>query len=548
MRKIVAASIGNCVHVAGVVNFLRVAEDQGYNCIFLGPAVDVNELIDRVKNEKPEIAGVSYRLTPEALKPLLIHLKKRVEEEGIRKTKWVFGGTEPTAQVAEEAGFFSRVFDGTGGMDKTISFLKGKASLQVKQNHADNLIDRIEEKYPYPVIRHHFGLPDLQSTVRGIEEIASSEVLDVISLAPDQNAQQFFFRQEKMNKELDGAGGVPIRSEKDLNDIYSASRRGNYPLLRSYSGTADLEEMADMFIRTIKNAWCAVPLCWYNVLDGRGDRPVEASIGENQSLMRWHGQRDVPVEVNESHHWSLRDAHDVVGVVAAFLAAYNAKKAGVKNYIAQYMFNVPPAMSPKMDLAKMLAKIDLIESLHDETFTTYRQARAGLARFSTDLNLAKGQLASSAQLAMAIRPHIYHVVGYCEAHHAATAGDVIESVKIARGVIEGCLSGYPDITDDHEVASRKEWLIVQALYTLNFIRETFAEYEDPWSSPEVIARCIKMGILDAPHLKGNPSACGKLQTRMVDGALKAYDKAAGRVIYEEERLERILKEGKRALA
>ena len=52
---------------------------------------------------------------------------------------------------------------------------------------------------------------------------------------------------------------------------------------------------------------------------------------------------------------------------------------GVKDYIAQYMFNVPPSISPAMDLAKMLAKIEMIEGLQDRNFTVYRQARAGLA-------------------------------------------------------------------------------------------------------------------------------------------------------------------------
>ena len=55
---------------------------------------------------------------------------------------------------------------------------------------------------------------------------------------------------------------------------------------------------------------------------------------------------------------------------------------GVKDYIAQYMFNVPASISPEMDLGKMLAKIELVESLIDENFKVYRQARAGLARFS----------------------------------------------------------------------------------------------------------------------------------------------------------------------
>ena len=37
--------------------------------------------------------------------------------------------------------------------------------------------------------------------------------------------------------------------------------------------------------------------------------------------MRWQASQGIPVEMNESHHWSLRDAPDVVAVVAALSAA-----------------------------------------------------------------------------------------------------------------------------------------------------------------------------------------------------------------------------------
>src|SRR5690606_7461736 len=134
---------------------------------------------------------------------------------------------------------------------------------------------------------------------------------------------------------------------------------------------------------------------------------------------------------------------------------YNAKKMGVKDYVAQYMFNVPAFISPEMDLAKMLAKIEMVESLQDENFRVYRQARAGLASFPADLSQAKGQLAASAYLALSIKPHIYHVVGYCEAHHAATADDIIESCKIVRGVIKNVFLGSVDMTKDAAVQRRK---------------------------------------------------------------------------------------------
>ena len=129
---------------------------------------------------------------------------------------------------------------------------------------------------------------------------------------------------------------------------------------------------------------------------------------------------------------------------------------GVKDYIAQYMFNVPAFISPEMDLAKMLAKIEMVESLQDENFRVYRQARAGLASFPADLSQAKGQLAASAYLALSIKPHIYHVVGYCEAHHAATAEDIIESCSIVRGVIKNEFLGSVDMTKDDNVQRRKE--------------------------------------------------------------------------------------------
>lgn len=543
MKKVIAASIGNCVHVAGIMNFLYLAEHEGYATRFLGAAVSIDKLLEAVKEEKPDYVGVSYRLTPEPLKKVLVELKEKIAKLGLKDIKWIFGGTEPTAEVAKESGIFSFIFDGTQDPDEVIGFLKGKTFTK-SDDYPQDLSSRIWSKYPYPVLRHHIGLPTLEETIAAIEEVAESKVLDVISVAPDQNAQEHFFEQEKMDRRLDGAGGVPLRSREDFEALYKASRRGNYPILRCYSGTKNLIPFAELLAETIKNAWCAVPLYWYSVLDRRGPRSVEEAIRENQQVMKWHGERNIPVEVNESHHWSLRDAHDTIGVVTAFLAAYNAKKMGVKDYVAQYMFNVPPSISPAMDLAKMLAKIELIEGLQDENFTVYRQARAGIASLPVDLNQAKGQLAASCHLAMAIKPHIYHVVGYCEAHHAATAQDIIESCKIVRGVIRNVMLGAVDITQDPKVQERKNQLIEEAQVTLEAIKSLGSDVDDPLADPAILAKAVKIGILDAPHLRGNEAACGKLVTRLVDGALYAYDEKENRIISEKERIDRILSENK----
>ncbi len=63
-KTIVAGALGECVHVAGVMNFLRLAEAAGWRTIFLGPAVPVDKFLNAIRREKADLVGVSYRLTP----------------------------------------------------------------------------------------------------------------------------------------------------------------------------------------------------------------------------------------------------------------------------------------------------------------------------------------------------------------------------------------------------------------------------------------------------------------------------------------------------
>ncbi|HUU55324.1 MAG TPA: cobalamin B12-binding domain-containing protein [Armatimonadota bacterium] len=536
MPKAIAGSLGNCVHVAGVLNFLALAERAGYETEFLGAAVPVDAFVNAVREHQPDLVGVSYRLTPAVARNLIADLKQRVEQAGLADRRFVFAGTPPVCAVAEEFDWFERCFTGLEEPEDTWRYLKGEPAPHEAEDFGATQIARLEKKKPYPLLRHHFGLPSLEETITGIGEIAEAGVVDVISIGPDQNAQESFFRPQEMDPSLDGAGGVPIRTRGDLVRIYDASRTGNYPLLRIYSGTRDLVEWAELATETIHNAWGAIPLCWYNVLDGRSKRTPEESIAENQAAMRWYGERDIPVEVNEAHHWSMRDSHDTLAVVMAYLAAYNARAMGVKHYIAQYMFNSPPTTYGNMDLAKMLAKREMIESLHGEDFASMRQVRAGLLHFSPDLRVAKGQLAASTVLALGLRPHIIHVVGYCEGDHAATADDVIESCEIVRGVLRNCLFGMPDMTLDPTVGERKERLVAEAQVLIAALRALGEDEDDPLTSPRVLAEAIKLGVLDAPHLKGNPYAAGLLQTRPVNGAIEPVDPKMKKALSETERL------------
>ncbi len=375
----------------------------------------------------------------------------------------------------------------------------------------------------------------------GVVDIARAECLDVLSVGTDQNAQEHFFRPAEMDAHAHGAGGVPVRTEEDLAAIHAHTRLGNHPLVRCYSGTRDTMKWAPMLARTINNAWCAIPLFWYTQLDGRSPRPLRESIPETQKLMRWHAEHGIPVEMNESHHWSLRDAHDMVAVVAAYLSAYNARASGVSNYVQQLMFNNPPNTSPTMDLGKMLAKLELVESLQGPKFRVWRETRGGLTSYPPDPNVARGHLAATVCLQMQLKPHIVHIVGHTEAHHATTAAELIEACRITDGAISQCLLGLPDMTGDPRVQERKAELLADARLLLEAIADLGTAGRDPYTDANVLATAVEIGLLDAPHLRGNAAACGKIMTGMVGGACRAIDPDSRKPIPEMQRVAEIMK-------
>lgn len=534
-KLIIGAAIGNCVHVAGVSHFLDIAEQEGFKVKFLGPAVSLDLLFQQIVKYKPYMVGISYRLTPENAELLLDELKMRKEVLDYEPI-WCFGGTKPVAEVAKRYDMFSYISDGADDVKDSIMFLRGDKKDNSTNIFAKNLSDRIKESYPYPLLRHHFGLPSMNETVEGIRKIAEAKVLDVISLGTDQNAQQYFFKPQDMKKQFDGAGGVPVRSVNDLIELKKASQCGNFPLMRCYSGTDDLLLNAEMLKETINNAWCAIPLSWYSELDGRSTRPIEKSIKEAQDLIKWHVKKGIPVEINEPHHWGLRDAHDVMSVVMAYISAYNAKKLGVKEYIAQYMFNNPNGLSFSMDFARVLAMKELVESLHDDNFITYRETRAGLPLFNADMDVAKGQLAASTFMQMAIKPHIIHVVAYCEADHAASPEDVIASCKIVKGVIRHSLGDSFSIENDEHIMKRKNELLREAKVLIEFIEKEFSNIEDPLANADVLAKCIKKGYIDAVHIVKGEKFKGNLATKFIDGKCVAYNKETGKILNEKSRL------------
>src|SRR5262245_53700639 len=122
---IVGAAIGDCVHVAGVVNFLNLAEQLGYETVCLGPAVSVDALLEKVSALDPALVAVGYRLTPENCRSLLAELSAKAATSGQDGRSWLFGGTEPCAAIAREMGLFQTAFASGTSKSAVVAYLRG---------------------------------------------------------------------------------------------------------------------------------------------------------------------------------------------------------------------------------------------------------------------------------------------------------------------------------------------------------------------------------------------------------------------------------------
>jgi glutamate mutase epsilon subunit len=157
-----------------------------------------------------------------------------------------------------------------------------------------------------------------------------------------------------------------------------------------------------------------------------------------------------------------------------------------------------------------------------------------------DLDAAKGQIGVSMFYGMALEPHIVHVVAYCESEKRATAREIIESVKIARRAINVALRGVSDPLADPWVRSEKERIKEEALQIIDAIK-SLGGSDEKLLNPEILFEAVKIGILDAPALKGFSVAKGQVRTAVIDGQCRCVDEN-GRVMSEKERLAKILGE------
>ena len=307
----------------------------------------------------------------------------------------------------------------------------------------DTLEARLDNNFEggfQPLIRAHSGpySPDMtrEQCLRQFnlwcKELASAGYLDILSIGSSQLSQSNF--GENWDGKRNG-GGVPVNSEREYRDIWEAARP---MLVRTYSGTKNIEQMADLYERAINISWHALSLWWFNELDGRGPNSLYQNLKEHISTIRHIAKVGKPVEMNVPHHFAFRGCDDVTYIVSAYLSAKMTKTCGIKTFILQNMLNTPRSTWGVQDLAKSRAMLHLVKSLEDERFRVVFQTRAGLDFFKPDIEEAKAQLAAVTAMMDDIDPNnlyspeIIHVVSYSEALFLATPDILNDSVKITR--------------------------------------------------------------------------------------------------------------------
>lgn len=547
-RRVLAGSIGDCVHSLGVETFAEWMEDrgEGFMAVKLGPAVPIDDVVNKIRESRPEVVAISMRLGDLHVDKLIsafiekaAHHRLLPRESGIR---YAFGGLRPAAnlvramtglpvqedkfsppgdrhydldEIAENygdidafQGFFALVVDDYITMEELEAFAKGESAVeQVKAiQWADELLARIRqvrELENRPILRAHIGIAadTIEPTVKAVEMLAEAQCLEIVSLAPDQPSQEYlakFIRgEENPDNYLRGQGGVPIRSREDLRRLKAATQRGNYPMTRIYSGTDELVELAKLFEESFRMPFPAVPLFFYNELDGRGPISIRDGFDEHFEVMRWWAARDKAVEINDPHQWQLRNSTDDLLVTDHVVAGVVALKMGIRKYVMQMMYDLPPGTSGLNDLAKFQAAYELIEPLTRHfDYHIIKETRGGLSDFPPNLDRAKGHLAISTYWQMYMEPDIVHVVSFSEAHHEAKAQDVVESCDLVKQTIEDFYrDDKPDIWHDPRLLGRKRKLKLGAMYNLLHLA-LLGGYEGPvtldsffeWAVPPEEAR------------------------------------------------------------
>ena len=175
--------------------------------------------------------------------------------------------------------------------------------------HRDHLIKRLSSacrRGCLPLMRVHAG-PYLSDRERALalfsdwlKKLAKARFLDIVSVGSSQLSQSMF--GEDWGDRPNG-GGVPFNSEFELQAI----REDAAPMLvRAYSATKNIPDMAKILERNLNMAWHALSLWWFNQIDGRGPLSLRQSLFEHMETLKYISSVGKPFEPNLPHHFAFR--------------------------------------------------------------------------------------------------------------------------------------------------------------------------------------------------------------------------------------------------
>lgn len=416
----------------------------------------------------------------------------------------------------------------------------------------DTLEKRLDHNFEggfQPLIRAHSGPYSADMTRRQCLDaynawcckLAKGGYLDILSIGSSQLSQSNF--GENWGDRVNG-GGVPVNSEQEYRDIWEAAKP---MLVRTYSGTKNVEKMAQLYERAINISWHALSLWWFNELDGRGPNSLYDNLKEHISTMRYIASTGKPVETNVPHHFAFRGCDDVTYIVSAYLSAKMAKECGIKTFVLQNMLNTPRSTWGVQDLAKSRTMLKLVKELQDDHFRVILQTRAGLDYFKPDLEAAKAQLAAVTAMmddidpANEYSPEIIHVVSYSEALFLATPDILNDSICITRTALREYRRrkkmGMTPNVNTSDIQSRVEYLEKSARAIIRSMEENIQDLY----SPEGLYIAFVAGWLPVPELWSNSEefSCAKnWETRMINGGISLVDH--GLVLSTESRINKCI--------
>lgn len=566
-RFFVATTLANDPHTEGLHNASKIAALGGVKSYILPPSLDYTDFYNAIDKYKPHFIGLSYRQNEEVAVRELFKVVNYFYSTGLVKdtddVKVQFAGLPKTIKILEDkihelplkvylvkaspnvlervtetVDYFEIKHDREAIIQKVYEELVPKG-IEIFNQLADeavrgddyknepplpipsvkacgDYITRIRES-ELPVLRSHFGIPDktIKPTVEGIKQLAEARVLDEVSLGSSDLSQRYFGHPE-MFEQLKNDGGVPYKDYADLVALYQASRYGNFPGVKPYCHVTDLVGFVHQCLDAgmLKGVHQAVPLFWFNELDGRGPALVRPNIKEHFACVRELAKYGIPVEMNDPNQWSSRWAHDTIIVTSYALISAVMTMCGVENMVLQMQFNKPKETGDYADLAKMSAGMEMARRIslgRRNPAPIFRETRTGIESLSADMNLAKWQLARSTFLQMCMDPHIIHIVSYCEANYAARPADIIDSSRLIRRAVKIFRQHKADIMKEVNVpivTERRDYLIKESTWLVNEIAKLNPKYQPcPLESiaqyvgdEDVIASSIEKKYMSAPGI------------------------------------------------